>query len=45
MTKEEIEEIIMESLDWKNIPLGSYVVRIAEYEIEHEVELLEIEKV
>lgn len=41
MEKEEIEEAIMASLDWNDIPFGSYTVKIRKTMLELEVELIE----
>ncbi len=40
-TKEEIEKVIMESLNWLDIPLGNYTVRIVDDGLMREVELIE----
>ncbi len=44
-TKEQIEEAIMNSLDWLEIPLGSYTVKIVDDGFYRDVEIIKRENV
>jgi len=41
MNKEDIEESLFAALDWDDIPMGSYLVRISKTRDEIEVELID----